>query len=332
MRIRSLAPLLASIALTLVFAAAPAHAADTTPPTAPGTPVASDLTENSVTLTWAPSTDDTGVANYEVWRAYTDIVQRVGTPAGTTITVTGLPRGSVSRFYIVAIDTSGNRSQSSPLITVTTLPGDLEPPGPVFGLTVSEITDTSVRASWQGVVWGDVASFRVYLAPASGGGFVLVATVPATTRTLVITGLSPATQYRLGVTARDAVGNESGIIPITFTTTGTPAPGCAVNYRVTSQWAGGFVAEVRIINTGDTPINGWSLSWLFANGQRITNLWGGIFTQNGGNVTVTNMPYNATIPAGGGAQSFGFIGTWAGVNNVPSPFTLNGRICVAAQN
>jgi len=99
---------------------------------------------------------------------------------------------------------------------------------------------------------------------------------------------------------------------------------------VTSQWTTGFVAEVRITNTGTTAINNWSLAWLFANGQRITNLWNGGFTQDGGNVTVTNMPYNATVSAGGGSQAFGFIDTWSGVNNSPSTFTLNGRTCLVA--
>ena len=147
------------------------------------------------------------------------------------------------------------------------------------------------------------------------------------TRTLIDV---PGTQYRLGVSARDAVGNENAPSIVTVTTTGAPTPTCSVTYRVTSQWTTGFVAEVRITNTGTTAINNWSLAWLFANDQRITNLWNGGFTQDGGNVTVTNMPYNATVSAGGGSQAFGFIGTWSGVNNSPSTFTLNGRTCLVA--
>jgi chitodextrinase len=329
MRQRLLA--VATTCAILLGLAAPAHAADTTPPTAPGTPVASNLTEGSVTLTWTPSNDDVAVANYEVWHIYTDIVLRVGTPTANTFTVNTLRRGSVNRFYVVAFDTSGNRSPVSPTIVVTTLPGDLEPPGPVIGLTVSEITDTSARLTWFGVFWGDVDVFRVFRSLPTGGGATLIATVPfAGPRTIVVSGLFPGTQYRLGVSARDAAGNENSPSFLTVTTTGTPAPTCTVAYRVTSRWDNGFVAEVRITNTGATPVTGWSLAWLFANGQQIGNLWNGAPSQSGGNVTVTNLPHNATLSAGGGSQSFGFLGTSGAVNNDPSGFTLNGQGCQVA--
>jgi len=229
------------------------------------------------------------------------------------------------------VDTSGNRSISSPIITVTTLPGDLEPPGPVIGLAASEITDTSVRLTWQGVFFGEVDVFRVFQGPGSGGALTLIATIPFNApRSVVVNGLFPGTQYRFGVSARDAAGNENSPSIITVTTTGAPAPTCTVTYRVTSQWTTGFVAEVRITNTGTTAITGWSLSWLFANGQRIADLWNGGFVQNGGDVTVTNMPYNATISPGGGSQVFGFLGTSSAVNNSPNAFTLNGRGCLVA--
>ncbi|WP_117215536.1 cellulose binding domain-containing protein [Allorhizocola rhizosphaerae] len=327
MRIRSLG-LLGATAVLVLAQAAPAHAADTSPPTAPGTPVASNITETSVMLTWPPSTDDVGVSHYEVWRYYTDIVERVATPAEPTATVTGLRRGSVSMFYVTAVDTSGKRSQASPPITVTTLPGDLEPPGPVIGFTASEITDTSVRLRWSGVFYGDFETFRIYQALATGP-YTLVASVPRTSPwSVVVTGLTPGTQYRFVATAVDVPGNESAPAPpLTVTTTGTPQPTCTVAYRVSSQWANGFVGEVRIINTGPTAIHGWSLMWTFPNGQTITNLWSGVPTQSGATVTVTNMPYNAVIAANGGSVTFGFMGTWSGTNGNPTSFTLNGRPC-----
>jgi hypothetical protein len=77
-----------------IMNAGPALAADTIAPTAPGLPVASDLTEFGVTLTWAPSTDDVGVDHYEVWRTYTDIVQRWAPPTTNTVTINNLNRGS----------------------------------------------------------------------------------------------------------------------------------------------------------------------------------------------------------------------------------------------
>ncbi|MDI1460636.1 cellulose binding domain-containing protein [Catellatospora sp. KI3] len=323
MRTRRLAPL-------AVMLAAPAHAADTVRPTAPGTPVASDLTETSVVLTWAPSTDDTGVHHYEVWRQHTDYIQQVAAPTVPTATVTGLPRGSVNQFYVVAVDAAGNRSTPSGAVPVTTLPGDLEAPGPVYSLAASEITDTSVRLTWQGPFWGDFALFRVYRAQ-SGGPLTPVATT--TVRSFVSTGLSPATAYSFAVTAVDAVGNESPTIypPLAVTTTGvvTP-PTCTVTYRVNSQWGGAFNTQVQITNTGPSAITGWTLRWMFAGGQQISSLWNGSVTQTGAAVAVASLPYNAGLGAGGGSQSFGFQATWSGSNASPTAFTLNGSPCESA--
>lgn len=330
MRTRRLVPSAVVATVLSLMLAAPAHAADTAPPTAPGTPVASDLTETSVVLTWAPSTDDVGVDHYEVWRQHTDYFQLVATPAAATATVTGLPRGSVNAFYVIAFDAAGNRSPYSGLARVTTLPGDLEPPGPVYSLAASEITDTSVRLTWQGPLWGDVAGFRVYRSQ-GGGPLVFVASTAA--RTIVVTGLSPATSYTFAVAATDAAGNQSPLSqpPVPVTTTGVVTPPvCTVAYQVTSQWAGGFNADVRITNTGTAAITGWTLRWTYAGTQRISNLWNGAYTQTGSSVEVANLGYNATIGAGGGSQTFGFQGTWSGGNAGPAAFTLNGLPCLTA--
>ncbi|GHO56663.1 cellulase family glycosylhydrolase [Ktedonobacter robiniae] len=119
----------------------------------------------------------------------------------------------------------------------------------------------------------------------------------------------------------------------TPTTTSTPTPtptsgSCKVTYTVTNQWTGGFGATFTIINTGSTPINGWSLQFAFPNGQTITQLWNGNYTQSGANVTITNLSYNGSIPAGGMVSSEpGFNGSWSSANNPPTSFTLNGSHC-----
>src|SRR4051812_12950729 len=74
--------------------------------------------------------------------------------------------------------------------------------------------------------------------------------------------------------------------------------GCQVGYAVSSQWAGGFGANVTVTNLGDL-VNTWRLTWTFASGQTITQLWNGTYTQSGSQVSVTNMSYNGTIATGG---------------------------------
>ena len=86
-----------------------------------------------------------------------------------------------------------------------------------------------------------------------------------------------------------------------------------------------------ITNTGSTSISGWSLKFNFPNGQTITQLWNGSYTQSGSAVTITNLSYNGSIPAGGTVSSEpGFNGSWSGTNTAPTAFTLNGTACTVA--
>jgi hypothetical protein len=101
--------------------------------------------------------------------------------------------------------------------------------------------------------------------------------------------------------------------------------GCRVDYTISSQWSGGFGANVSVTNLGDT-INGWRLTWSFAAGQTITQAWNAVVSQSGGAVTATNASYNATITSGG-SVAFGFNGAWSGSNPVPTAFGLNGTSC-----
>ncbi len=101
--------------------------------------------------------------------------------------------------------------------------------------------------------------------------------------------------------------------------------GCSVSFTVSSQWPGGFGANVTITNLG-SPISSWTLTWSFGAGQTITQLWNGSYTQSGGSVTVNNVSYNGSIDTGGNT-SFGFNGAWNGSNPTPTTFTLNGTTC-----
>jgi cellulase/cellobiase CelA1 len=115
------------------------------------------------------------------------------------------------------------------------------------------------------------------------------------------------------------------------TATPTPVSGasCQVTYIVTSQWNNGFTADVTIRNTGAAAINGWNLTWSFANGQTITNAWNTTATQSGANVSARNAAHNAAIAAGA-TTNFGFQATHSGTNARPASFMLNGSACTIA--
>jgi hypothetical protein len=103
---------------------------------------------------------------------------------------------------------------------------------------------------------------------------------------------------------------------------------CHVDYTVSSQWPGGFGAALTINNTGTTAISNWTLTWTFADGQTVSQLWNGIETQSGGNVSVTNESYNGSIASGGSYSGMGFNGTWNNATNAaPASFAVNGVTC-----
>jgi peptidoglycan-N-acetylglucosamine deacetylase len=96
-----------------------------------------------------------------------------------------------------------------------------------------------------------------------------------------------------------------------------PAGGaCSAAYAITSSWQGGFQGSVTV-TAGSAAITRWTVKWTFANGQTINQLWNGTLSASGSAITVTNMSYNGSVPAGG-TTSFGFTGTWNGANAVPA--------------
>ncbi|MEU4625466.1 non-reducing end alpha-L-arabinofuranosidase family hydrolase [Actinoplanes sp. NPDC023801] len=101
--------------------------------------------------------------------------------------------------------------------------------------------------------------------------------------------------------------------------------GCTVKYTVSSQWQGGFNADVSITNLGD-PLSSWTLTWSFGAGQTVTQAWSATLTQSGAAATAKNVSYNGAV-ATNGTVSFGFNGSWNGSNPVPASFALNGERC-----
>ncbi|MFU8850061.1 cellulose binding domain-containing protein [Micromonospora sp. SL1-18] len=99
-------------------------------------------------------------------------------------------------------------------------------------------------------------------------------------------------------------------------TTPPPAGGCTATYQVTNSWPDGFQGEVTVSNNG-LPTSAWSVSWNFANGQQINQLWGGTYTQNGSLVVVKDAGYNGALGTGA-STTFGFLASWSGTNSVPA--------------
>ncbi|MFI8765141.1 glycosyl hydrolase family 18 protein [Streptomyces sp. R-07] len=89
------------------------------PPSAPGTPVASNITDTSAKLTWTAATDDKGVKNYDVLRDGT----KVTTTTGLTFTDSGLTAGTDYAYTVVARDTIDQTGPAAGPVAVRTTGG-----------------------------------------------------------------------------------------------------------------------------------------------------------------------------------------------------------------
>jgi cellulase/cellobiase CelA1 len=56
---------------------------------------------------------------------------------------------------------------------------------------------------------------------------------------------------------------------------------------------------------------------VFPNGQVITQLWGGRYTQTGSTVVIRNETWNAVIPPNGTTVA-GFLASWNGTTGTPT--------------
>jgi chitinase len=89
---------------------------DRTAPTAPKNLKAVAVLENSVTLSWDPSTDNVGVTAYQIYKNNTYLNSAVS----TNYSVTGLTPATTFQFTVKAKDARGNLSPVSNILTVTT--------------------------------------------------------------------------------------------------------------------------------------------------------------------------------------------------------------------
>ncbi|WP_405717667.1 cellulase family glycosylhydrolase [Streptomyces sp. NBC_01537] len=204
--------------------------------------------------------------------------------------------------------------------------GDTQAPTTPGTPTASAVAATSVTLTWTAAT--DNVGVTAYdIVRVSGGTETTVAA--SVTNTATVTGLTASTAYSFAVYARDAAGNRSSRSATVSVTTGedtTPSLNCSVGYRVVNEWPGGFQGEITIHNTGTTTISGWTLGFTFADGQTVSNMWGGTPTQTGGTVSVAPASYTSTITAGGSVV-VGFIGAKGSTNTAPAAFTLSGSTC-----
>jgi hypothetical protein len=258
-------------------------------------------------------------------------------PVTFSLTGTGIPNGATVTPYL-----SNSSSDAAAQAATTVSGGAFSATLPARSLLTYVIpssgggggnTVTVTNPGAQTGTAGTAASLQVQASDSAAGQTLTYSAsgLPAGLSINSSSGLISGTPTSAGtssvtVTAADGTGASGSAA---FTWTVNPAGGggtCRVVYTTTSQWTGGFTANVTITNTGTTAISGWTLKFTFAGDQHITNAWNGSVSQSGENVTITNASYNGTIAAGGNTSA-GFQGTWTNSDAVPTAFTVNGSTC-----
>ena len=202
------------VVLVSLFGTSPALAArDRKPPTKPANLRVTSLTPHNVTLAWDPSTDNSGTFSYRVFVSWGSTYTVPQTQ--TTFTVLGMVPANTYSFYVYAVDGSGNISQRSNTLTVTTPPDTTPPSAPVVSLVGVNPTEVSLR--WTAST-DDGLHIRYQ---------VFVNGSPSGVETLngleaVVLRLTPETTYEITVQASDLYGGNVSA-PSNVLTVTTPA-------------------------------------------------------------------------------------------------------------
>ncbi|MEU1152599.1 glycoside hydrolase family 18 chitinase [Streptomyces sp. NPDC005918] len=110
------------------------------PPSAPGTPTASGITDTSVKLDWKAATDDKGVKNYDVLRDGA----KVATVTGTSYGDTALTAGTDYSYTVQARDTADQTGPASGAVKVHTTGGGGPDPEPGDKVKLGYFTEWGV--------------------------------------------------------------------------------------------------------------------------------------------------------------------------------------------
>ena len=190
--------------------------ADTKAPTAPTNVTVSTRTTTSIALTWAPSTDNIGVAGYGVYNG----ADLVDTTAGNTGIASGLTCGTNYTLAVDAFDATGNSSPKTTVMVATLPCTDTTAPtaamtSPANGSTVTGTINPSANAA-DNVGVTRVEFFRdgVSLGSDASSPYSI-----AFNTTTIANG-----SHTFGARAYDSAGNVGNATNVTVTVSNTTPP------------------------------------------------------------------------------------------------------------
>jgi hypothetical protein len=167
-------------------------------PSIPSGGTATAVSISEVNMTWAASTDFSGLglAGYQVSRNGV----LVATTTDTSFSESGLSANTQYCYTIVAYDNAGNTSAASSQICVTTLSTSPTDPAPPSNQAVTVMTSTTITIQWQDNSNNELG-FQIQRATATIGPWIIAGNVGANVTSFTDVGLNPSTTYYYQVAA-----------------------------------------------------------------------------------------------------------------------------------
>ncbi|MCI0528195.1 MAG: fibronectin type III domain-containing protein, partial [Nitrospira sp.] len=198
---------------------------ETSPPFAPGNLTATTVSSSQINLSWTTSTDNVGVAGYQVERCQgsgCSNFTQVGTSTVNSFSDTGLSDGVNYSYRVRAVDTGGNLSNYSNTASASTT--DISSPTVPSDLMATVVSSDQINLSWTASTDNvGVTGYRLERCQGAGcTSFAQIATLATTNYN--DTGLTASTNYSYRVRAVDAALNLSAYSNIASGTTQLAAP------------------------------------------------------------------------------------------------------------
>ena len=92
------------------------------------------------------------------------------------------------------------------------------------------------------------------------------------------------------------VAHRGGVLAVR--TTADSASPLGASYQAVTSWGSGYTGQYTITNSGTADASGWTLAFTLPSGTSLSSLWNGSAAVSGGQVTVTNDSWDATVKAG----------------------------------
>jgi chitodextrinase len=229
---------------------------DTQPPSVPTNLASPAKTSNSVSLSWTGSTDDVGVAGYQV------LVNgaAAGTTASTSFTVSSLSAATAYTFTVKAYDAAGNYSAASAPLTVTTNPAPntnlaLNRPTAESGHTQTYVSGNAVdgdpNSYWESVDNAFPQWLQVDLGSATSIARIVLKLPPSTawgarTQTLTVQSSSDGSSLATVVGSAGYTFDPSTGNTVTITFAATTTRYVRLTFTANTGWPAGQASEFEI--------------------------------------------------------------------------------------